>query len=167
MNTKVPTVILYFFDEIVDLNDDFSVKDYDSYAFNEMDDLITGYLKGLGCFIDVDKETIYGMQALEPDSLDLSLMYFADRLLTVDEKEAITLLLNKLAETAEGCEPSGIEYVENVFTYRDIEAGKKVECWDCQSALNFDPLSASNIDPPFGTVEVVPVVHRGDPRGFV
>ena len=37
----------------------------------------------------------------------------------------------------------------------------------CQSALNFDPLSASNIDPPFGTVEVVPVVHRGDPRGFV
>ena len=37
----------------------------------------------------------------------------------------------------------------------------------CQSALNFDPLSASNIDPSFGTVEVVPVVHRGDPRGFV
>ena len=37
----------------------------------------------------------------------------------------------------------------------------------CQSASNFDPLSASNIDPPFGTVEVVPVVHRGDPRGFV
>ena len=38
---------------------------------------------------------------------------------------------------------------------------------ECQSALNFDPLSASNIDPCFDTVEVVPVVHRGDPRGFV
>jgi len=37
----------------------------------------------------------------------------------------------------------------------------------CQSALNIDPLSASNIDPLIGTVEVVPVVHRGDPRGFV
>ncbi len=37
----------------------------------------------------------------------------------------------------------------------------------CQSALNFDPRSASNIDPLIGTVEVVPVVHRGDPRGFV
>lgn len=38
---------------------------------------------------------------------------------------------------------------------------------ECQSALNFDPLSACNIDPLFGRVEVVPVVHRGDPRGFV
>jgi len=37
----------------------------------------------------------------------------------------------------------------------------------CQSALNIDPLSASNIDPLVGTMEVVPVVHRGDPRGFV
>ena len=37
----------------------------------------------------------------------------------------------------------------------------------CQSALNFDPLSASNIDPSCGTEEVVQVVNRGDPRGFV
>ena len=37
----------------------------------------------------------------------------------------------------------------------------------CQSALNIDPLSASNIDPSCGREEVVPVVHRGDPRGFV
>ena len=37
----------------------------------------------------------------------------------------------------------------------------------CQSALNFDPLSASNIDPSCGREEVVQVVHRGDPRGFV
>ncbi len=37
----------------------------------------------------------------------------------------------------------------------------------CQSALNLDPLSASNIDPSCGGEEVVPVVHRGDPRGFV
>ncbi len=37
----------------------------------------------------------------------------------------------------------------------------------CQSALNLDPLSASNIDPSCGIEEVVPVVHRGDPRGFV
>ena len=38
---------------------------------------------------------------------------------------------------------------------------------DCQSALNFDPLSASNIDPSCGREEVVPVVNRGAPRGFV
>jgi hypothetical protein len=38
---------------------------------------------------------------------------------------------------------------------------------DCQSALNFDPLSASNIDPSYGTEKVVQVVNRGDPRGFV
>ena len=38
---------------------------------------------------------------------------------------------------------------------------------ECQSALNRDPLSASKIDPPDFVMEVVPVVHRGDPRGFV
>ncbi len=39
---------------------------------------------------------------------------------------------------------------------------------DCQSALNIDPLTASNFDPPFFVVtEVVPVVHRRDPRCFV
>ena len=32
---------------------------------------------------------------------------------------------------------------------------------DCQSAWNFDPLSACNIDPLSGTAEVVPVVNRG------
>ncbi len=37
----------------------------------------------------------------------------------------------------------------------------------CQSAFNNDPLSACKIDPLRGTVEVVPVVNRGDPRGFV
>ncbi len=38
----------------------------------------------------------------------------------------------------------------------------------CQSALNIDPLTASNFDPPFFVVtEVVPVVHRRDPRCFV
>ena len=37
----------------------------------------------------------------------------------------------------------------------------------CQSALNFDPLSASNIDPSCGGEEVVPVVNREAPRGFV
>ena len=55
------------------------------------------------------------------------------------------------------------------FVVGFIEGAKEVwkEVKGCQSALNFDPLSASNIDPSFGTVEVVPVVHRGDPRGFV
>ena len=37
----------------------------------------------------------------------------------------------------------------------------------CQSASKFDPLSACNIDPLSGTAEVVPVVNRGDPCGFV
>ena len=37
----------------------------------------------------------------------------------------------------------------------------------CQSASNIDPLSACNIDPLSGTAEVVPVVNRGDPSGFV
>ena len=37
----------------------------------------------------------------------------------------------------------------------------------CQSASKIDPLSACNIDPLSGTAEVVPVVNRGDPRGFV
>ena len=43
----------------------------------------------------------------------------------------------------------------------------RVKGLDCQSALNFDPLSASNIYPSIGTVEVVQVVHRGNPRCFV
>ena len=38
---------------------------------------------------------------------------------------------------------------------------------ECQSALKIDPLSACKIDPLRGTVEVVPVANRGDPRGFV
>ena len=39
---------------------------------------------------------------------------------------------------------------------------------ECQSALNIDPLTASNFVPPFFVVtEVVPVVHRRDPRCFV
>ena len=38
---------------------------------------------------------------------------------------------------------------------------------NCQSASKFDPLSACNIDPLSGTAEVVPVVNRGDPCGFV
>ena len=37
----------------------------------------------------------------------------------------------------------------------------------CQSACKIDPLSACNIDPLSGTAEVVPVVNRGDPSGFV
>ena len=37
---------------------------------------------------------------------------------------------------------------------------------ECQSAFKVDPESACNIDPPIGRMEVVPVVHRGDPRGF-
>ena len=50
-----------------------------------------------------------------------------------------------------------------------IEDSKRKYHWllgrrpdDCQSALNIDPLSASKIDPPW---RLVPVVHRGDPRG--
>ena len=43
--------------------------------------------------------------------------------------------------------------------------------WDerlsCQSASKIDPQSACNIDPLSGTAEVVPVVNRGDPSGFV
>ena len=39
--------------------------------------------------------------------------------------------------------------------------------WACQSASKIDPLSACNIDPLSGTAEVVPVVNRGDPSGFV
>ena len=38
---------------------------------------------------------------------------------------------------------------------------------ECQSASKIDPLSACNIDPLSGTAEVVPVVNRGDPSGFV
>ena len=38
---------------------------------------------------------------------------------------------------------------------------------DCQSASKIDPLSACNIDPLSGTAEVIPVVNRGDPSGFV
>jgi hypothetical protein len=64
--------------------------------------------------------------------------------------------------------------------YRHIVVGltvwfsKKALLWDerqglaCQSALNIDPLTASNFDPPFFVVTgVVPVVHRRDPRCFV
>ena len=55
------------------------------------------------------------------------------------------------------------EALDDVAECRGLIARKLA----CQSALNFDPLSASNIDPLLCTVEVVPVVHRGDPRGFV
>ena len=37
----------------------------------------------------------------------------------------------------------------------------------CQSASKIDPLSTCNIDPLSGTAEVVSVVNRGDPSGFV
>ena len=37
----------------------------------------------------------------------------------------------------------------------------------CQSASKIDPLSACNIDPLSGTAEVVSVVNKGDPSGFV
>ena len=53
-----------------------------------------------------------------------------------------------------------------VDDYRDY-VESFINILDCQSALNIDPLSASNIDPSCGREEVVPVVHRGDPRGFV
>ena len=45
--------------------------------------------------------------------------------------------------------------------------GRIVALVACQSALNIDPLSASNIDPSCGREEVVPVVNREAPRGFV
>ena len=49
-----------------------------------------------------------------------------------------------------------------------IETGQPVRAYgDCQSACKIDPLSACNIDPLSGTAEVVPVVNRGDPSGFV
>ena len=38
---------------------------------------------------------------------------------------------------------------------------------ECQSPSTIDPLSACNIDPLSGTAEVVSVVNRGDPSGFV
>ena len=51
-----------------------------------------------------------------------------------------------------------------------IEDSAGAETWECQSAFNLDPRSACKIDPPErhvrGTVEVVPVANRGDPRGF-
>ncbi len=56
-----------------------------------------------------------------------------------------------------------------VTVFRVLRAPTRLSVWGnrCQSALNFDPLSASNIDPSCVVEEVVPVVHRGDPRGFV
>ena len=45
-----------------------------------------------------------------------------------------------------------------------------IPVYECQSAFNLDPRSACKTDPPErhvrGTVEVVPVANRGDPRGF-
>ncbi|MCH8097898.1 MAG: type IV secretory system conjugative DNA transfer family protein [Proteobacteria bacterium] len=56
---------------------------------------------------------------------------------------------------------------QDVFVVDPFEIVEGVERSSCQSALNFDPLSASNIDPSCGREEVVPVVNRGAPRGFV
>ena len=51
-----------------------------------------------------------------------------------------------------------------------VAALTRVRDKGCQSAFNLDPRSACKIDPPErhvrGTVEVVPVANRGDPRGF-
>ena len=45
--------------------------------------------------------------------------------------------------------------------------GPRFALGECQSASKIDPLLACNIDPLSGTAEVVPVVNRGDPSGFV
>ena len=37
----------------------------------------------------------------------------------------------------------------------------------CQSAFNIDPNRRAKLTPLSDTAEVVPVVNRGDPRGFV
>ena len=66
-------------------------------------------------------------------------------------------------------------YIDRNFLQRDRacdlppESIGRSEGWrlTCQSASNIDPLSACNIDPLSGTAEVVPVVNRGDPSGFV
>ena len=63
--------------------------------------------------------------------------------------------------------PSDICYSARVFG-----ADRRNNLWtssesDCQSASKIDPLSACNIDPLSGTAEVVPVINRGDPSGFV
>ena len=50
---------------------------------------------------------------------------------------------------------------------RPIVFGPETEPPLCQSASKIDPLSACNIDPLSGTAEVVSVVNRGDPSGFV
>ena len=42
-----------------------------------------------------------------------------------------------------------------------------VSVQDCQSALKLDPNRRAKLTPLSGTAEVVPVVNRGDPRGFV
>ena len=61
--------------------------------------------------------------------------------------------------------------VECRYYGRDFTAGEmallRALIAACQSASKIDPLSACNIDPLSGTAEVVPVVNRGDPSGFV
>ena len=72
------------------------------------------------------------------------------------------------------------EAVEDPAGWRSGEAGRDpasreeaqrlratIRALRCQSASKIDPLSACNIDPLSGTAEVVSVVNRGDPSGFV
>ena len=69
-------------------------------------------------------------------------------------------------EEGENCKlsPGDRKHLQNEVT---MVARAFILATHCQSALNFDPLSASNTDPSCGREEVVQVVHRGDPRGFV
>ena len=61
----------------------------------------------------------------------------------------------------------GDEVVRAIKEKMEVHFAARPELEVCQSASKIDPLSACNIDPLSGTAEVIPVVNRGDPSGFV
>ena len=93
------------------------------------------------------------------DECSVAVAVYEERLLTAIRRHgAIAILDILMARKAEG--------VHEAMEARRVSPHLPPCSPSCQSAFKVDPESACNIDPPGSWMEVVPVVHRGDPRGF-
>ena len=112
---------------------------------------------------DADAPTLDLDSAIPGDQAAGAAAGFEDQPIDLDITSALTDTdtSESLSITIE-CVPAGA-----TLNYGDYDAETGNWTLECQSASKIDPLSACNIDPLNGTAEVVPVVNRGDPSGFV
>ena len=118
---------------------------------------------------DYDKEVYNGdigrVADVDPDAGELTARFEGrDLVYGFGELDALVPAYAATVHKSQGSEYPAVVIPVLTQPLRDAEAEPALHC---QSASKFDPLSACNIDPLSGTAEVVPVVNRGDPCGFV